>query len=78
MACNYCKGDKYLSERDQFSNKGEFFFGVDSYAENGFLYLECVADTYEPNYQEIKIKINFCPMCGEKFEKDGRKENENL
>lgn len=71
MACEYCKGDKGLIEREHgnMSLKGDFYAGIDAYIDEGILSVDSVADVYEPNFTEVEIKINFCPMCGEKLPK---------
>lgn len=34
------------------------------------LCIDASADTYEPNYIEEVIKINYCPMCGRKLKEE--------
>lgn len=73
MACEYCRGDKWLSEcDDKFSYKGDFYPGIDIFIDDdGVLDITVVPDTYEPCYMEKRIKINFCPMCGQKLSEGG-------
>lgn len=72
MACRYCRGEVYLtdSRSGRYSNKGEFTHGIRVDICDGELGIEAVADTYEPNYQEESIEINYCPMCGEKLREE--------
>lgn len=66
--CEYCSGRLLLFERDrQLSRKSDFYPGLDISIYGDSLCIEGCADTYEPNYIEIGVKINFCPMCGEKL-----------
>lgn len=65
MSCVYCEGGRNLISRSEhFSLKGDFYPGVDVCIDGNELYVNGCADTYEPNYIEESIKINFCPMCG--------------
>lgn len=69
-ACEYCKdyGVKLLSERQQhYSDKGDFYPGVEVYIDKDTLNVFAVADTYEPGVEEACIKIQYCPMCGRKL-----------
>ncbi len=68
MSCDYCNGTKSLIERDQaFSTHGDFYVGIGASIEDATLYIESVADVYEPNWTETDVKINYCPMCGSKL-----------
>ena len=68
MSCPYCTESKHLLERDEsLSFKGDFFPGIDMFIDNGMLCIEAVPDVYEPCYMEQEVKINYCPMCGEKL-----------
>ena len=70
MSCSVCKGEKYLyNSQTKYSYKGDFMPGVTINVENGKLYIDAIADTYEPNYIEIETDIFYCPVCGEKFAK---------
>lgn len=72
MACKYCRGEVYLIDERSgcLSNKGDFCYGIRVDICAGDLEIEAVADTYEPNYQETCVQINFCPMCGDKLMED--------
>jgi hypothetical protein len=75
MSCEYCRGTKYLIEREQIlSRRGNFYPGIDVGIYGNVLFVEGSADTYEPNYIGEGIKINFCPMCGEKIELELRED----
>ena len=66
--CVYCSCDRRLIERsNKLSDKGVFYPGLDVYIDRGVLYIEGCADVHEPNYIEEEVRINFCPMCGEKL-----------
>lgn len=68
MACDFCKGDKLLMSRNEhLSYKGDFYAGIEACIDGDILSIDAVADTYEPNFTEEEIKINFCPMCGQKL-----------
>ena len=72
MTCEYCADfyecEPILNTRDRFSSKGDFCPGIAVGIEEGSLCVVSVADVYEPNYQEERIKIKFCPMCGRALE----------
>lgn len=68
MSCEFCNGNKSLIDTNtRLSRKGDFYPGVDVCIECNVLYVAAIADVYEPNYTEAEVKINFCPMCGEKL-----------
>ena len=68
MSCEYCKGSKnILNSRTRISLKNQVFPGLEAFIDANELSFIAVADTYEPNYQEECVEINFCPMCGEKL-----------
>lgn len=70
--CEYCdkENPKSLSERT-LSRYHEVYAGigcaVDS--ESGVLMIESCLDNMHisPVYEEIEIKINYCPLCGRKL-----------
>ena len=66
--CDYCKdnGRLLIHGRSNYSIKGDFYPGIDIGIDPGdnTLFVESVADVYEPNFTEESIKINYCPMCG--------------
>ena len=68
MGCIYCTyGGKLLVwGRNKLSKKGDFYPGVDIGVdpEKNVLFVEAVADVYEPSFVEAAIEISFCPMCG--------------
>ena len=65
MSCVYCCGDRNLIECvDRLSTKGDFHPGIIASIYENTITIQAVADTYEPNFMEEDIKINFCPMCG--------------
>ncbi len=71
MSCIYCNGGRALIDRSsRLSLKGDFWPGICVSLAGNELWVESVADTYEPNYMEETVKINFCPMCGEKLLRD--------
>lgn len=77
MSCEYCKGTSYLIERaGSLSHRGNFYPGIDVGIYGDVLFIEGCADTYEPNYIEEGVKINFCPMCGSKIEVEPREDTE--
>lgn len=50
MSCDYCNGKKSLIERDQvFSKFGDGYLGIGVDIDGATLYVESVADVYEPN-----------------------------
>jgi hypothetical protein len=68
MSCDYCEGLCYLAYRSEhLSLKGNFYPGIDVSIEGNELCIDGCADTYEPNYIEESIRINFCPICGMKL-----------
>lgn len=68
MSCNYCTGEKNLIDHsDKLSLKGDFYPGIELGISSNELYVVAAPDTYEPGYLEDSVKINFCPMCGEKL-----------
>ena len=69
MSCKYCNGEEYLinTRYGRFGSKSVASPGIRIDISQGELSVEAVADTYEPNYQEVYMKINCCPMCGERF-----------
>ena len=68
MSCIYCAGEiPILDTTTTLSKKGFFYPGITVGVEDGELWVTAVPDTYEPGYLEEDIKINFCPMCGEKL-----------
>ena len=81
MACDYCKGMKCLITRSEhLSLKQDAYTGIEVCVDGNELDIDCVADTYEPNFTEIQIPINFCPMCGERLREiaeQGISANEN-
>lgn len=73
MACKRCNGEKWLHYgQNQYSGKtdGKYGINVDVNNINGELWITSVADTYEPNYQELTIKINYCPICGKRLREE--------
>ena len=72
-SCEYCDKDntKALSERILSKYHDDAYTGLECTvdSESGMLLLEtCLDNNYiEPVYEEFKIKINNCPMCGRKF-----------
>lgn len=67
MACEYCRDKltkEILHDRTCVSLKGAKFPGIEVFIDEDELTVIAVADTYEPNYQEVVVQINFCPMCG--------------
>lgn len=67
-SCVYCNCDRIIVNRsDRLSLKRDFYPGLDVFIDRDVLYIEGSADTYEPNYIEVSVKINFCPMCGRKL-----------
>lgn len=68
MGCCYCNSNESLIERDDhFSSKRDFYPGIDVFISDDLLCIEAVPDSYEPIFMEREVKINFCPMCGEKL-----------
>jgi hypothetical protein len=71
--CKYCDGsydvEPLLDTRTEYSSKRDFYPGVTVWIDRDehTLNVDSVADVYEPNYIEESVKINFCPMCGEKL-----------
>lgn len=71
MSCEYCKDDYTLIDTaTKISRKSDCWPGITVGVENGELWVSAIADTYEPSCQEAFCKINFCPMCGEKLNKE--------
>ena len=70
MACKYCDWfsddhEELVNTRTKLSKKTDKYPGIYACIDReANLYIEAVADTYEPSYLEHSIKINFCPMCG--------------
>ena len=52
-----------------YGNMGHFHPGIIVGVEDDELWVTAAPDTYEPGYMEAEVKINFCPMCGEKLKK---------
>lgn len=68
--CKYCTGDceELIDTRTNLSWKSETKIpGIEVWINAGELNVAAVADTYEPDYQEESVAINFCPMCGRKL-----------
>ena len=78
--CKYCEYSydegmdvtSLIDTRTEYSSKGDFYPGVTVWIDpdDHTLNVDAVGDTYEPNYIAASVKINFCPMCGEKLNKD--------
>jgi hypothetical protein len=69
LACKYCRDKRCVIEQcDRMSLKGNFYPGIVMGISHNELWVSSVSDTYEPDVQETSVKINFCPMCGEKLE----------
>lgn len=72
MACDYCKGIKNLHSYDigkkEIKNtEYNESVGIEVYIDANELIIDCVANTFEPNFTDAEILINFCPMCGQKL-----------
>lgn len=67
MKCEYCEENKYIYDGMELSTKDDGYCGIDAYMNNNKLNIDASADTYEPNYIEAEIEINYCPMCGRKL-----------
>lgn len=64
--CKYCDDDgELMYHKWETTYKGSKGRSVGVVL--GELCIDASADTFEPNYIEESIKINFCPMCGKKF-----------
>lgn len=71
MACDYCNGFSVLVRcSHRLSSKGNFYPGISAGIDDGELWIESIADTYEPSFMSEYIKINFCPMCGDRLSED--------
>jgi hypothetical protein len=71
MACEYCSDyapRPLINRGNRMSLKRDIYPGISITIEDSELYISAVPDTYEPGYLEAEVKINFCPMCGRKFE----------
>lgn len=74
MGCDYCRYDVAIIDTGtELSTKGDFYPGITAGVENDELWVISTADTYEPSYQEVSVKIKFCPMCGRKLADVGDK-----
>ena len=84
--CEYCEKDKVMMTRDEISksNWGWGYDDVAKltlreaeedpnklgvFTDRGYLRLACLHDCNCMDSGE-KIKINFCPMCGDKIKED--------
>lgn len=68
--CKYCTGDceELIDTRTKLSRKTVLIIpGIEAWIDAGELTVAAVSDTYESNYQEESVPINFCPMCGRKL-----------
>lgn len=70
--CKYCCGVKSILDTQLIpSRKNEFGYpGIEVMIDGEELCVYAVADTYEPNFQEEFVTINFCPMCGRKLKEE--------
>ena len=67
MKCEYCKGSKFIQEGKETGIKANGYVGLDVWLDYNKLNIDGSVDVYEPNYIEIEIEINYCPMCGRKL-----------
>lgn len=75
--CEYCNDNKLIYDGMVFSRKSEDgYSGIDILVEDNKLCVTASADTYEPNYLEAEVEINYCPMCGKKLIVEGVEKDE--
>lgn len=67
MKCEYCEGNKFIYDSMKLGTKNDSYCGIDVYINNNKLNIDASTDTYEPNYIEVEVEINYCPMCGRKL-----------
>lgn len=67
--CKYCDDNECeeIYSDIKLGSKKDCNVGIDIYIQQNNLYVESSADTYEPSYNEAKVEINYCPMCGRKL-----------
>ena len=73
--CEYCREYDVVDLIDtmvKLSRKRDFYPGIRAYVDRNTIEICSISDTYEPNFNEASIEINFCPKCG----RDLRKESE--
>lgn len=69
VSCRYCRDEEYIIEQcDRMSLKRDIYPGITVGITGNELWVSSVSDTYEPDYRGGSVKINFCPICGEKLE----------
>lgn len=71
--CKYCENGEFVintleKEFDPHHIPKNGDYGITVSVDGGLLCVEAIADTYEPSFEEASTKINYCPMCGRKFE----------
>ena len=64
--CEYCILNKPIVDTYCFGKNSESH-GIDLIIFDNILEITASGDTYEPNFEETEIKINYCPMCGRKL-----------
>ena len=67
--CKYCDDDgELIYHKWENTHKGSKGMSVGVVFDE--LCIDASADTYEPNYIEEVIKINYCPMCGRNLKEE--------
>lgn len=75
--CIYCNEPwaDIICYEDLSKRSGEWIYV--SLERDNSLCVEATAGTYEPNYLDAKIKINYCPMCERKLDDGDKDETTN-
>lgn len=78
--CDYCKGKKAIKAEycgEGIKTMSMMLGALMGHNENNMAHIKdgiLFADTSSGEYAELGFKINFCPMCGEKIESEGKHE----
>ena len=65
--CEYCRewdSKDLINTMTKMSYKRDNYPGICVRVDGNELEVASLADTYEPSWQDVTIKINFCPICG--------------
>lgn len=78
--CDYCEGKKSFEAEycgEGIKTMSMMLGALSGYDKESMAHIKdgiLFADTSSGEYAELGFQINFCPMCGEKIESEGKHE----